>query len=162
MKTGTNNQFPSHFLDFIAQLNENQVEYLLIGGYAMGAYGHIRGTNDLDIFINATKDNAAKMIKACIGYGIPGDSLHIEMFLFQKMVGIGDPPLRIEILKKLDVVDFQFAYHRRRKVQVDNLWINVISLDDLVLLKQAAIKDRNESKDLEDLSFLEKLKKGSK
>lgn len=101
-----NSLLPDNFREFINALNQNSVEYLVIGGYAMGAYGHFRGTNDLDIFINATPENAGRMIEACLDYGIPSDSLKKEMFLVQKMIGIGSPPLRIEILKKLDVIDF--------------------------------------------------------
>lgn len=109
---------------------------MLIGGYALGVYGHIRATNDLDIYINSNDDNAAKMVKACVDYGIPQDSIKKEMFLVPKMIGIGQPPLRIEILKKLDI-DFEFAFQRARKVTVDNVSINVVDLDDLILLKKS-------------------------
>lgn len=153
-----NNKFPTHFKEFLAGLNKYQIEYMLIGGYALGMYGHIRATNDLDIYINATEENAIKMVKACIDYGIPAESVSKEMFLVQKMIGIGQPPLRIEILKKLDVFDFKYAFQRAKKVMVDGVLINVVDLDDLILLKKAAIKGRNKSRDSEDLSFLEKLK----
>ncbi|NMM50335.1 nucleotidyltransferase [Marinigracilibium pacificum] len=159
MKKIPNNTFPEHFKDFILCLNRNKVEYLLIGGYAMGAYGHIRGTGDLDIFLNATQENSKKMINACIDYGISEDSLSDEMFQVPKMVGIGTPPLRIEILKHLNSVDFRYAYQRCIKKKVDGVDINVVSLDDLILLKKAARRDRNLSRDKEDLTFLEKLKK---
>lgn len=153
-----NTKFPSHFRDFIIELNKHKVEYMLIGGYALGAYGHIRATNDLDIYINATEQNAAKMVHACTAYGIPSESIQKEMFLVKKMIGIGEPPLRIEILKKLDVIDFMYAFRRVKKVDIDGISINVIDLDDLILLKKAAVKGRNKSRDFEDLSFLEKLK----
>ena len=154
----TNNKFPTHFKDFIVELNKHKVEYMLIGGYALGVYGHIRATNDLDIYINATEENALKMVKACIDYGIPEESINTKMFLVQKMIGIGQPPLRIEILKKLDIVDFEYAFQRVKKTSVDGVSINVVDLDDLILLKKAAVKGRNKSRDVEDLSFLEKLK----
>ena len=158
MKANINRVFPKHFREFIEHLNEKTVEYLLIGGYAMGAHGRIRSTADLDIFINATSDNANKMLLACSEYGIPEESLKKEMFLVPKMIGIGEPPLRIEILKKLDVIDFNYAYERAVKKKVDGLTINIISLDDLILLKRSAAKDRNSYRDVEDLNFLEKLK----
>ncbi len=158
MKDNRNNIFPSHFREFIEALNKNKVEYLLIGGYAVGAYGHIRGTGDLDIFIDATEENATKAISACVDFGIARENLRKEMFLVTKMVGIGEIPLRIEILKKLDTVDFKYAFQRARQVVVDGLNINVVSLEDLILLKQAAVKGRNKSRDSEDLTFLQKLK----
>ncbi len=153
-----NNKFPRHFKEFIISLNANDVEYMLIGGYALGVYGHIRSTNDLDIYVNATKENARKLVQACIDYGIPADSIKKEMFLVQKMVGIGQPPLRIEILKKLDAIDFKCAYKRINRTSVDGISINVIDLDDLIILKKAAVKGRNKSRDAEDLTFLERLK----
>jgi tRNA nucleotidyltransferase (CCA-adding enzyme) len=71
MRDTPNNRFPNHFRDFINELNEHQVEYVLIGGYAMGVYGHYRGTSDLDIFINMNEKNAEKMVNAALAYGIP-------------------------------------------------------------------------------------------
>lgn len=156
--SNNNKKFPSHFREFIEALNNNDVEYMLIGGYAMGAFGHIRGTNDLDIFINTTDDNASRMMNACKEYGIPEEEIKKEMFLVQKMIGIGQPPLRIELLKKLDAVDFEYAYKRKITKKVDDVLINVISMEDLTLLKHSAVKDRDKSRDLEDLMFLKKLK----
>lgn len=159
--TNINNKLPSHFKDFINQLNRHKVKYLLVGGYAMGAYGHIRATNDLDIYIQADEENASKMIQACVDYGIAGSSIEIDMFLVARVVGIGEPPLRIEILKKLDV-DFQYAYQRSKTIIVDAIPINIVNLEDLVLLKESAVRNRNRSRDSEDLSYLKKLKqKGS-
>ncbi|WP_422360556.1 nucleotidyltransferase [Reichenbachiella sp.] len=152
-----NHIFPGHFREFIIELNNHHVEYMLIGGFAMGAYGHMRGTNDLDIYINATEENADRIIKASIDYGIPPNDLQKEMFLVPKMIGIGKPPLRIEILKKLDVVDFEYAYQRIKKIELDGIKINIIGLEDLSLLKQAAVRGRNQARDKEDLNFIEKL-----
>ena len=158
MITNSNHFLPNHFREFVQQMNVLNVEYLLIGGYAMGAYGHIRATSDLDLFINATEENAAKMVQVCINYGIPEADIKMEMFLLPKMIGIGEPPLRIEILKQLGVVDFQYAFKRAIVMDVDNLTLNVISIDDLILLKKSAAEDRNSTKDTGDLIFLQKLK----
>ena len=154
----TNDQFPSHYKDFINSLNNREVKYLLIGGYAMGAYGHVRGTNDLDIFIHATDENANRMMDACEDYGIPKSDLKKEMFLLPKMIGIGDPPLRIEILKAVGSFDFEYAFERKIIRNVDGVDINVVDLDDLIILKKAAIKERSKARDQEDLTFLQKLK----
>lgn len=158
MKTNTNQFLPKNFREFVQKMNDLNVEYLLIGGYAMGAYGHIRATSDLDLFINATDENADKMYHACVNYGIPEEDIKKEMFLGPRMIGIGEPPLRIEILKQLGVVDFQYAFQRAIVKDIDNLTLNLISLEDLILLKDSAVKDRNSSRDTEDLSFLKKLK----
>lgn len=154
-----NNRFPENFRSFIDALNQHTVEYLLIGGFAMGAYGHIRSTGDLDIFIHATNENAQRALKACIDFGIDEADLKEEMFLVEKMIGIGMPPIRIEILKKLDTIDFKFAYQRAEIKSIDGLEIKVVSLDDLILLKEAAVKGRDKERDREDLAFLLRFKK---
>ena len=153
-----NSSFPENFRSIIEAFNKHKVEYLLIGGFAMGAYGHVRSTGDLDIFINATNENAARTLQACIDFGIDKEDLKEEMFLVEKMIGIGVPPLRIEILKKLDTVDFKYAYQRAEIKIIDGQRINVVSLDDLILLKEAAVKGRNKERDREDLNFLKQFK----
>lgn len=153
-----NTYLPQHFREFLIELNRHEVEYLVIGGYALGAYGRARGTNDLDVFINATEENAPKVKQACISYGIPSESLTLEMFLVPRMVAIGEFPLRIEVIKKLDAVDFKYAYQRVKTMNVDGMSVPIVNLNDLILLKQAAVKGRDKARDAEDLSFLQKLK----
>ena len=152
-----NNELPQDFRLFIEQLNHYQVEYMLIGGYAVGAYGHARATGDLDVFINATPANAQRMRQACVAYGISEKDIQQEMFLVPRMVVLGEPPLRIEVLKKLDAVDFPYANARATTVQLSDLPVRVIGLSDLILLKRAAVKGRSEPRDTEDLSYLQKL-----
>ena len=60
----TNVHLPSSFREFLQALNRYQVEFMLIGGYAVRAYGHVRATGDLDIYINATSENAQRMCQA--------------------------------------------------------------------------------------------------
>lgn len=158
MSSGLNTKLPGSFREFLMELNRHSVEYMLIGGYAVGNYGHVRTTGDMDIFINATAENAQRMKQACVAYGIAEEDLTLDMFIVPRMVVIGTSPLRIEILKKLDAVDFQYAYARTKTVQVDNLSVCVVGLDDLILLKHAAVKGRSKARDTEDLSFLQKLK----
>ena len=158
MSDHLNIHLPDYFREFLAKLNHHEVEYMLIGGYAMGTYGHVRTTGDLDIFVNATRANAAKMMQACMAYGIEEESLQLDMFIVPRMVVIGEAPLRIEIIKKLDVVDFKYAYQRVKTMQVDDLSVPVVNLNDLILLKHAAVKGRSKARDSEDLSFLQKLK----
>lgn len=128
----------------------------------MGAYGHVRSTGDLDIFIHAIKENAERILQACIDFGIDKEDLKEEMFLVEKMIGIGKPPLRIEILKKLDSVDFKYAFQRAEIKTIDGLEIKVVSLDDLILLKEAAVKGRDKERDSEDLIYLKQYKEALK
>ena len=59
------------FKEFLKSFNSNRVEYLLIGGYAVGIHGHIRATNDLYVWVNITSENAARIERACGSSGSP-------------------------------------------------------------------------------------------
>ena len=63
------------FKEFLKSLNSNSVEYLLIGGYAVGIYGHIRATNDLDIWVNVSPENAAKIERTLREFGFAAAGL---------------------------------------------------------------------------------------
>src|SRR3979411_631684 len=69
------------FKEFLKSLNSNGVEYLLIGGYAVGIYGHIRATNDLDIWVNISPENASRIDRALRQFGFDTEALTPELFL---------------------------------------------------------------------------------
>ncbi len=78
-------------------LNEEEVDYLLIGGYAVGYYGYPRATNDIDIWIATTVDNAKKVVYVLRKYGFEYPELNEELFLQEdKIVRTGHLPMRIE------------------------------------------------------------------
>jgi hypothetical protein len=86
------------FKEFLKLLNSNRVEYLLIGGYAVGIYGHIRATNDLDIWVNVSPENATKIERALRQFGFAAEELTSGLFLARNnVVRRGVPPIRIEI-----------------------------------------------------------------
>ena len=55
------NIFNEHFRDFIKSLNDNKVEYVLVGGMAVILHGYVRGTGDMDVWVNKTKGNYRKV-----------------------------------------------------------------------------------------------------
>src|SRR5580700_6258830 len=69
------------FKEFLKSLNSNRVEYLLIGGYAVGIYGHIRATNDLDLWIGISLANAARIEHALREFGFAAAELTADLFL---------------------------------------------------------------------------------
>ena len=129
-------------------LNKNKVEYLLIGGYAVGYYGYPRATADMDIWINSEKkENIHRLIAVLKDFGL--HNVH-EDKLFEKedeMLRIGYPPLRLEILSKISGVDFNCCYKNRKVVKIGGIKINIISLGDLKRNKRAS----GRHKDLNDL-----------
>src|ERR1700686_1754789 len=69
------------FKEFLKSLNSNSVEYLLIGGYAVGIYGYIRATNDLDIWVDVSLENAARIDRALHDFGFATPGLTSGLFL---------------------------------------------------------------------------------
>jgi hypothetical protein len=80
------------FKEFLKLLNSNGVEYLLIGGYAVGIYGYVRATNDLDVWIRRDLKNALAVENALREFGFAGPSLWDELFLAENNVDLDNLP----------------------------------------------------------------------
>jgi hypothetical protein len=139
------------FKEFLKSLNSNDVEYLLIGGYAVGIYGHVRATNDLDIWVNVNAENAAKIERALREFGFAAAALTSDLFLTpNNVIRMGVPPIRIEILTSISGVEFEPCYAEKGMVQIEDLTVPVISLARLRVNKKAS----GRAKDLADLESL--------
>ena len=138
--------------EFLKLLNRRKVEYLLIGGYAVGYYGYPRTTADMDIWVGMSPENAAKLVKVLKEFGFDVPELKAELFLRDdQIVRLGEPPLRIEILTTISGVTFAECYPRRIRGNLRGLKVNVISLQQLKKNKAAS----GRPKDLDDLQQLE-------
>ncbi|MCP3963090.1 MAG: hypothetical protein GY719_35065 [bacterium] len=146
-----NTQLPEDFKDFLRLLNENEVRYLLIGGYAVGYYGYPRATHDMDIWIAADPENAEKMVGVMMEFGFEQGAVSKQVFLKSDgVVRLGVPPLRLEILMSASGVTFEDCYGRGLSDDIDGVSVRIIHLDDLVANKTAA----GRHKDLDDVSNL--------
>ena len=148
-------EFSKDFLDFFALLNENKVEYMLIGGYAVSFYGYPRFTGDIDIWINNTKRNAEKVLKSMSEFGIPVQKIKIEdLTSNEPMNGLyfGKEPFRIDIITALENLSFKKSYKSFKKIKVNKVTIKVISKSDL-------IKNKIKSGRHKDLADVEELKR---
>jgi predicted nucleotidyltransferase len=142
---------PPDFKDFLRLLNSHRVEYLLVGGYAVGYHGYPRATADMDLWTAMTAANAQKVTAALREFGFESPELRPGLFLEkEKVIRMGLPPVRIEILTTLSGVDFDGCYSRREIIDLDGVEVNLISLDDLKKNKQAAGRHQ----DLNDLEHL--------
>jgi len=145
------------FEDFVALLNKHDVIYMVVGGYALAFHGKPRHTGDLDIWIEATAENAQKLVNVIAAFGMSSLGLTQHDFLENGVVTqIGYPPLRIDILNEIDGVSFIEAFPNKLIIDVDGLPVNYIGLDDLIRNKQATGRQR----DVSDVSELNKIKKG--
>ncbi|MFO8057970.1 MAG: hypothetical protein R6V10_11795 [bacterium] len=139
------------FKEFLRLLNLNKVEYLVVGGYAVGHYGYPRATGDLDIWIARTYENAERVARAVIEFGMPADQVNAELFRKENsIVRMGVPPVKIEIITAASGVDFKECFSRRQSVKSDDMTVNFISLADLKKNK----KNAGRLKDLQDIENL--------
>ena len=142
---------PPDFKDFLQLLNSHRVEYLLIGGYAVGYHGYPRATGDMDIWIAIQPANAEKVVAALIKFGFDVPELSIDMFLQEKQViRMGTPPLKIDIATTISGVAFAECYAERIVETLDGIQVNLIGLKHLKTNKKAS----GRLKDLTDLQNL--------
>lgn len=139
------------FKDFLRLLNLHQVEYILVGGYAVGYHGYPRSTGDMDIWIAVNDANAKKVAAAVGDFGMPREYISKELFLEKnKIIRMGVPPVRIEVITGASGVDFTECYNRCVTLNIEDLDVNIISLNDLKVNKRAA----GRHKDLEDIEHI--------
>jgi len=139
------------FKDFLKLLNSHKVDYLLIGGYAVGYHGFPRATADIDIWIAMNPQNAVKMVKVLEKFGFKVPELSIDLFLHKnKIVRLGNAPVRIEVLTSISGVDFDECFQNRTIALIDRVKVNIINLEDLKKNKKASGRE----KDLIDLKKL--------
>jgi hypothetical protein len=143
--------FPVDFMDFVHALNANGVEYLLVGGYAVGVHGYVRATVDIDFFYRRTPENVTRVLAALQEFGAPPvvlDRAHLEAP--DTVTAFGEPPIRIDLLSELSGVTFDEAREGAVEVPLDGELLPVIGLRALRANKAASgrPKDRH---DLEQL-----------
>lgn len=150
----SNNIFNVDFLEFLEFLTKHQVEYLLVGGYAVVLHGYIRSTGDMDLWIDRTNENYKKLKKVYLDFSAP--IFPEEEFSNPKfnVWGIGVEPSKIEILTQVDGLLFNESYKRREYFKVDKLQIPYIDFEDLIKNKLAS----GRHKDLADIEQLKKIK----
>lgn len=142
---------PNDFKEFLRLLNENEVQYLLIGVYAVGYHGYPRATADMDIWVAISPENAAKIVDVFNRFGMRDRELTPDLFQEKgKIIRMGIPPMRIEILTEIDGVDFSDCYKTRITADFGGIKIDLISLANLRKNKIAVARH----KDLDDLENL--------
>ena len=143
-------RLPPDFKEFLRLLHAHRVEYLLIGGYAVGYHGYPRATNDMDIWIAARPENAARMVSVLQEFGFHPPELSPEFFLSDHIIRMGYPPIRIEITTTISGVQFDECYPARILSVLDGIEVSLIDLDHLKRNKRAS----GRHKDLDDLEHL--------
>ena len=149
-------EFQKDFEDFIMLCNKYELEYLVIGGFAVSIHGYPRTTKDLDICINKNEVNASKLLQILEDFGFGSLNFKIEDFVKDNMITqLGYEPIRIDILNDLNGVDFDVAFQNKRVVQMNGVPTNFIGYYELIENKQKVGRDQ-------DLLDVKKLKAQNK
>ncbi|MFT4587033.1 MAG: hypothetical protein ACI9VS_000655 [Candidatus Binatia bacterium] len=144
-------KLPPEFSEFLRLLARHDVKHMVIGGYAVAYYGYSRFTADIDIWIEASPENADRVLAALHEFGFDMPDLNREHFIEPgQITRMGVPPMRIEILTDIDGVDFHDCFNAKESATLENQEISFISLADLKRNKAAS----GRAKDLADLDRL--------
>ncbi len=142
---------PPDFKELLKLFNAHQIEYLLIGGYAVGYYGYPRATADMDLWVAVNPQNAGKIVSVLKEFGFDLPELSEELFLKDdQVVRMGLPPIRIEIVTTISGVNFRECYAEKVSADLDGVKVDIISLNHLKINKKAS----GRHKDLNDLDNL--------
>jgi predicted nucleotidyltransferase len=133
---------------------EHGVQYALVGGHAVNYYGYVRTTQDMDLLVLPTAENAERIMEALSAFGFGGARIPRELFERDKgAVHLGAEPNRIDILTSLKGVDNEKIFKGSQLVEIDGVSVNIISLEDLVRVKRSSDRPR----DLADADELAKI-----
>jgi hypothetical protein len=145
----------SDFKDLLNVLNHCEAKYLVVGGYAVMLYTEPRYTKDLDIWIDATPQNAERVFRALAEFGAPLAGIGAEEFAKNDLIyQLGVPPSRIDVLTSISGVNFEDAWARRVESDFDDVRASFISIEHLIKNK----KSTGRLADLVDCEVLEKAK----
>lgn len=147
------NIFNEDFHDFIQSLNKFEVEYILVGGYAVIVRGYSRSTGYMDIWVNKTEVNYHKLQSAIIEFGLPAKAIQKDQFFSDEfdVFSFGKPPFAIEIMTAVKGLDFVKTYQSSTIERIDNrIDVRIIHLNQLLEAKKAA----GRNKDLNDIENL--------
>ncbi|MBA3804724.1 MAG: hypothetical protein H0X14_03300 [Acidobacteria bacterium] len=147
------------FQDILSVFCDEQVEFLVVGAYALAFHGFPRATGDIDLWIRRSDENAQRVWRALTRFGAPLFDLTIaDLKTPDLALQIGLAPRRIDILTSIDGVSFDEAWPDRQQVEIEGFSIPVVGRAHLLQNKRAA----GRPKDQGDIALLESDESNSK
>jgi predicted nucleotidyltransferase len=141
----------SDLREFINLLNSHRVDYLIVGGHAVAFHGHPRYTGDIDVFVRATLENARLVLAVLSAFGFSALEIDAaDLATPDKILQLGRPPNRIDILTSISGVTFEIALANSIVGELGDVPVRFISWDDLLANKRAS----GRAKDLSDVDQL--------
>ena len=133
------------YKEMLQLLLEEQVDFMIVGAYALGTHGYPRATGDIDIWVKPNNINSKKLYKALARFGAPLGQIQIDEFSTEGIIlQIGVIPRRIDIITKIDGVTYEEADEDKIIVEIEGLKIPVISLEKLIRNKMATGREKDE------------------
>ena len=149
------------FRDLLRAFNDENVRYLIVGGYALIKYTEPRYTKDLDIWVSPDPDNAKNVFRALVKYGAPVTNMSPADFMREGFFfTMGLAPSRVDILFDLTGLDFETAWERRVGARLADVETNFLSRVDLIINKEA-VGRKQDLADVEKLRIAEVREKNS-
>lgn len=132
------------FLDLLRAFIDHDVRFLVVGAYALGVHGRPRATGDLDVWVDATPDNAANIVTALAAFGAPAGHVTAGDFSRPGIVfQMGLPPVRIDVLTELSGLTFVEAWAGRTQAAFGPLIVDVIGREAFIKNKRATGRTRD-------------------
>jgi len=139
------------FKEFLALLNEHEVKFIIVGGYALAYHGAPRFTGDIDVFIKSDKENAERILKSLEEFGFGSLDIAIEDFLHpDNIIQLGVPPVRIDLITSISGVTWEEANASKEKGLFGDVTVSFIGKEQFINNKRAS----GRKKDIADLESL--------
>ncbi|MBL7858425.1 MAG: hypothetical protein JNM57_12110 [Cyclobacteriaceae bacterium] len=129
--------FSPYHAEFIRALIHSDVKFIVVGGQAAVFYGVRRGTGDLDILIEPTKENGERLLQAFKGLNLEVDKIELEEFEKSLFLGLGFEPDAVDILTITPGIDFYSSFDRAIEIQEEGLTIKILAIEDLIRNKES-------------------------
>jgi len=147
-------ELPDDFRDLLVEFVDAGVDFVLLGGYAVAYYGHVRATKDLDVLVRADPENAERVYAALAKFGAPLSEFDVaveDFATYEGVLQLGLPPRRIDVLNRASGISFGEAVADVRSFEIDGRQVPVIGRAALLKNKRAA----GRKQDLADVEALE-------
>ena len=139
------------YRDILQSLSDEDVDFILVGAYALASHGYPRATMHIDIWVRAAPDNAEKVYRALSDFGAPMDAVSVSDFSEEGTIfQIGVAPRRIDIITRISGVNYIEASESAGSVEIDGLTIKILSAEHLIRNKLAT----GRPKDIDDAENL--------
>lgn len=148
------NIFNDDFREFISALNNNEVRYILVGGFSVILHGYSRTTGDMDIWVERTSENYSHLKMAFHEFGMPVFDMTEDNFLSHPAWDVftfGVPPVAIDIMVKVKGMNFESSFNKSTIFEEDGLKIRTLHINQL----REAKKQSGRPKDIDDLQNLD-------